>query len=172
MAWHDGIWWPLYTTAWYSPQVSQYMFDPYSLTHILHGIIFHLILSNIFQSSLAGFLITMAVELVWEVVENSEPVMRRFRENSGTSGDYEGDSVQNIIGDLLACAAGNILAIQLQVAGVIWVSFVWVVVSEVACIVYMRDSLFLIMVALLYKSEHLVEWQAQGMPKKKEEVKG
>ena len=99
MAWHNGFWWPLYTTAWYSPLVSQYMFDPYSLTHILHGIIFHLILSNIIQSSLAGFLITMTVELVWELVENCEPMIRRFRENSGTSGELQcnGDSVQNTL---------------------------------------------------------------------------
>ena len=146
------------------------MFDPYSLTHILSGIIFHLILSNIIQSSLAGFLITMALELVWEVVENSEPVMRRFRENSGTSGEYKGDSVQNIIGDLLAGAVGYIVATQLQMAGVRWVSYVLLIVLEVVCFFYMRDGLFLIIVALLYKSEALVEWQAQGIPQKKEKV--
>ena len=169
MAWHNGVWWPLYTTAWYSPLVSEYMFDPYSLTHILHGIIFHLILSNIIQSSLAGFLITMTVELVWELVENCEPMIRRFRENSGTSGEYNGDSVQNIAGDLLSCAVGHILGTQLQLAGVGWVCYVWIVVSEVTCILYMRDSLFLIIVALLYKNEALMEWQDEIIPKKKKE---
>merc|ERR1712142_218475 len=78
MAWHDGVWWPLYTTAWYSPHVSEYMFDPYSLTHVLHGIFFQLILGMIMQSNFGAFLIAMMLELFWEVVENSEAVIRKF----------------------------------------------------------------------------------------------
>ena len=46
MTWNNGFWWPLYTTAWYSPHVSQYMFDPYSLVNFSHGIILQIIPSS------------------------------------------------------------------------------------------------------------------------------
>ena len=39
MAWHNGQWKPLYVPQWYSPNVSQHVFDPYSFTHILHGLL-------------------------------------------------------------------------------------------------------------------------------------
>ena len=125
MAWHNGKWWPLYKPEWYSPNVSQFMFDPYSFSHVLHGLaLFYLwqaigagigmaIVGGEFQSlwenvwvSIAGFMVMFVVELGWEVLENSKWVIKRFRENSGTSQDYVGDSVQNIIGDLISCQAG------------------------------------------------------------------
>ena len=164
MAWHNGLWWPLYTPTWYSPKVSQYMFDPYSFTHVLHGVIFQPILSRVMQSSLGGFLSCMLLELGWEVLENSAMMMRRFRENSGTSGQYKGDSIQNILGDLLSCGAGYALGTAFHVSGVWWASLVWVVVSEAGCVLYMRDNLALIIFALIHKSEALVAWQAKGLP--------
>ena len=73
--------------------------------------------------------------------------------------------MQNKIGDLLSCAGGFILAAILQKAGMGWVSFVWLVVSEVVCIFYMRDSWGLIIFNLAYKSEALLAWQAEGIPR-------
>ena len=164
MAWHDGVWWPLYTTAWYSPHVSEYMFDPYSLTHVLHGIFFQLILGMIMQSNFGAFLIAMMLELFWEVVENSEAVIRKFRENSGTSQEDRGDSIQNILGDMSSCAAGFALAKTLEISGLGWVRFAWIIVSEIFCIIYMRDSLILIWIILIFKIEALANWQAEGIP--------
>ena len=170
MAWHNGLWWPLYTSAWYNPKVSQYMFDPYSLTHILHGLIFQLIFISIIHSSIAGFLTLMLIELGWEVLENGDFIMEKFRSNSGTSGQYKGDSVQNILGDMLSCAAGYALATVFHLAGVWWASLVWIVVSEVVCVLYMRASLAIMMFALIFKNEALIAWQAEGIPKEELEV--
>ena len=115
--WHNGLWWPLYTPAWNSPKVFQYMFDPYSFTHVLHGVIFQLSSSRTIPSIPGGFLGCMLFELGWELLENSEFVMRRFRENSGTSGQYHGDSVQNIFGDLLSFASGFVMGTVFQRSG-------------------------------------------------------
>ena len=131
MAWHNGLWWPLYTSAWYSPKVSQYMFDPYSFTHVLHGVILQPIISNITSSLPGGLLSCLLLELGWEVVENSPAVMRRFRANSGTSGQYHGDSVQNIIGDLVSCGAGYVVSTVLGRCGLGWARVAWVAMSEV-----------------------------------------
>ena len=133
MAWHNGVWWPLYTPAWFSPKVSQFMFDPYSFTHLLHGFIFQLILGRFLSFFHGGFLICILLELSWEVLENSELVMKKFRENSGTSGQYKGDSVQNIIGDVVACGSGFVMGNVFHSHGVWWLSLVWIGVSEVSC---------------------------------------
>ena len=146
------------------------MFDPYSLTHILHGVISQLIFISIIHSSIAGFIACRLIELGWEVLENGDFMMKKFRSNSGTSGQYKGDSVQNILGDLLSCAAGYALATVFHLAGVWWASLVWIVVSEVACVLYMRDSLALIMFALSFKNETFMAWQAEIIPDQELEV--
>ena len=47
------------------------------------------------------------------------------------------------------------MATVFQVSGVWWASLVWIVVSEVACVLYLRDSLALIMFALSFKNKAL-----------------
>ena len=58
-----------------------------------------------------GFLAMFVLEFSWELMENSERVIKRYRETSGTSGDYQGDSYQNILGDLTACQTGYLLSL-------------------------------------------------------------
>ena len=116
---------------------------------------------------MGGFLFAMLLQVVWEVVQNTEPVMNmmsKFSENSGSSGEFGGESVQNMIGDLVSCAGGFILAASLQMAEIGWVSFVWVLISEIACILYMRDSWGLIVFNLAYRSEALLAWQVKRIP--------
>ncbi len=67
--------------AW-SSDTSQHLLDPYSFTHVLHGFIFCWLigwfaprLSWTWQLWLA-----VAAEAVWEVVENSDFVIQRYRE--------------------------------------------------------------------------------------------
>ena len=111
MAWHNGRWYPLYVSRWYSPDVSQHPFDPYSFTHILHGLLMFYVWQWIGFSLWYGFLAMFVLELTWELMENSERVIKRYRETSGTSGDYQGDSYQNILGDLTACQTGYLLSL-------------------------------------------------------------
>merc|ERR1712061_128287 len=87
MAWHKGSWWPLFVKEWYGPRCSQ---------HNIGNWVF-------------GFLGAILVELVWEIIGNSSYVLKRIKANSGTSGEYNGDSIQNIVGDVLSCAVGYIL---------------------------------------------------------------
>ena len=53
-----------------------------------------------------GFLITTFSALLWEIVENSEFVISLFRENSGPSEDYRGDSQVNVVGDIISASFG------------------------------------------------------------------
>ena len=106
MAWHKGTWWPLYVKEWYSPKASQHMFDPYSFCLAVLGLLFHLLWgTEDVDSWIFGFLVALGVELILEIIGNSQFVLKRIRNNSGTSGEYIGKSyagVQN------AGTAGNV----------------------------------------------------------------
>ena len=156
MAWHNGKWWPLYNSQWYSPGVSQHMFDPYSFTHLLHGVVLFFLWQSIgagigmavtgneFQElwenvwvSTAGFVMMFIFEMTWELAENSQCAIERYRQTSGTSANYEGDSVQNIIGDLIACQIGFAVSWIFNHFGVPWVSIILFFVVEISLLVYM-----------------------------------
>ena len=165
MAWHKGKWKPLYVSQWYSPGVSQHPFDPYSFTHILHGVLLFYVWQWIGLNSFTGFFAMFVVEFSWELAENSEPVIERYRQTSGTSADYEGDSYQNILGDLTSCQTGYILSCIFSYVGMSWLSFVWYLVTEIFLIVYMRDCLTLTCVTLFFPNEKIGKWQAEGVEK-------
>ncbi|XP_023319702.1 uncharacterized protein LOC111694881 [Eurytemora carolleeae] len=173
MAWHKGEWWPLYVPEWYSPRVSQYFFDPYSFTHILHGVFFYGLLGwwpqLIWGNSwwwvwLAGPGVSFLLELAHEFLENSDRVIQMYRTKSGTSGLYQGDSIQNIIGDLVSCTFGWYLSALCVHFGVWWLILVWTIVSELALVFYMRDSLFLILFQLTFNIQAIKTWQAEKVP--------
>jgi len=86
-------------------------------------------------------------------------VLKRIRNNSGTSGEYTGDSVQNIIGDVFSCGLGYVLGTVFLAFELWWLSIVWALVSEVVCILYMRDSLLMTLTTILVHSDKLRTWQ-------------
>ena len=120
---YNGKWWPLWNPRWWSPGVSKHPLDPYSFVHLQTGIIcfwaFGLPLWYILAKDSVslgicmdswplwvGFAITFLVSAVFEIVENARCCIDKCRTNSGTSSDYEGDSYQNILGDLIVVQAG------------------------------------------------------------------
>ena len=152
MAWHKGTWWPLFVKEWYAPRSSQHMFDPYSFCLVVLGLVFHLLWgTDDIDYWIYGFLAALLIELGLEVVGNSQFVLKRIRNNSGTSGEYtgnihsidkiimimiihimSGDSVQNIIGDVFSCGLGYVLGTVFLAFELWWLSIVWALVSEVS----------------------------------------
>ena len=82
---------------WYAPKSSQHMFDPYSFCLLVLGLLFHLLwgTDNI-DNWIFGFLLAIILELIWEVIGNSQFVLKRIRDNSGTSGEYIGKIISDI----------------------------------------------------------------------------
>jgi len=166
MAWHKGTWWPLFVKEWYAPRSSQHMFDPYSFCLVVLGLVFHLLWgTDDIDYWIYGFLAALLIELGLEVVGNSQFVLKRIRNNSGTSGEYTGDSVQNIIGDVFSCGLGYVLGTVFLAFELWWLSIVWALVSEVVCILYMRDSLLMTLTTILVHSDKLRTWQLAKLPK-------
>jgi len=165
MAWHKGTWWPLYVKEWYTPKASSHVFDPYSFCLLVAGLLLHLIwgTDNI-DTWIFGFLAAVSLELVWELIGNTPLILNRIRNNNGACGEYNGDSIQNILGDLVSCGAGYVLGTVFAALDAWWLSLVWVTLSEIGCIVYMRDSLLLNILTVLVHNERLVKWQLAKVP--------
>ena len=162
--WNQGrIWWcklgdwAIYINqAWGSSHTSQHVFDPYALTHVLHGVAFFWLTLLLF-SKLANewrFLIAVGLEAAWEIFENSNFIIEKYRENTASL-DYFGDSVINSIGDVAACAAGFWIAVKLGV----WKSLAFFVLIELVLILWIRDSLLINILMLIYPLDGIRQWQ-------------
>jgi len=135
---------------------SQHVIDPYTFTHILHGILeFWLIGLVFYKLPLAWrFVIAIFIESAWEVGENTSYVINRYREAT-ISLDYFGDSIINSISDIVCCALGFLIAWKLR----FWKSLVLFIVTEVVLIFTIRDSLLLNILMLLYPLDAVKNWQ-------------
>jgi Protein of unknown function (DUF2585) len=146
----------LWTSHAWSNETSQMLADPYSFTHVLHGIIFYFLL-RYFMPSMplhARLLAAMALEVGWEVLENTPFTINRYRAAT-VSLDYEGDSVLNSLGDILSALVGFCLAARL--------SWKWIlalaVAIELVLLATIRDNLTLNILMLLYPIEAIKQWQ-------------
>jgi Protein of unknown function (DUF2585) len=149
--------WSVYVNeAWNSSHTSQHIFDPYSFTHVLHGVLGFwlagLLLKN--YPKTVWLVVTLAVEAAWEVFENSNFIIEKYRENTASL-DYFGDSIANSIGDLIACAVGFVIALKLGV----WRSLIFFVVVELILLFWIRDGFLLNIVMLIYPLEWIKQWQ-------------
>jgi len=165
--WQGRIWWCKWDTpyllwssdAW-SKHSSQHLFDPYSFTHLLHGLLFYAASFLIFRRrlSLAWLLfITVFAESGWEILENSKAVIERYR-TATFSLDYFGDSIVNSFGDILSCTAGFLVAHKLA----FWRSLFLFALVEIILIFTIRDSLLINIIMLIHPIEAIKAWQTGG----------
>jgi uncharacterized protein (DUF2062 family) len=98
--------------------------------------------------------LAIAVESAWEVFENTDFVINRYREAT-ISLDYYGDSVLNSVSDILAMAAGFIAAWRLPVLPIIALA----VAIEAFLAYSIRDNLTLNIVMLLHPIDAVRAWQ-------------
>jgi len=157
------IWWcklgdySIYVNeAWNSRHTSQHFLDPYTFTHILHGVIFFWLASLLFSrfSVVRRFFIAISVEAGWEILENSNYIIEKYRENTASL-DYFGDSIFNSVGDVLACAAGFWIAYKLGW----WKSLAFFLLTEIVLLLWIRDGLLLNILMLIYPLDTVKNWQ-------------
>lgn len=157
------VWWcaqgDLWPWAWdvWSKHCSQHLVDPYTLSHLQHGIGLYLVLTALWRRRLTPdvrLLLVAIVEAAWEITENTDWMIQRYRENT-ISLDYFGDSIVNSLCDYFACVAGVLLAMRFP-----WrISLGLFVVLEVICICWIRDSLMLNVLMLFCPVEAIRQWQ-------------
>jgi Protein of unknown function (DUF2585) len=142
-----------------SSENSQHIADWYSFTHIIHGFglygIFWLALRR--WSLKLRFLLTALVEVAWEVFENTDFVIGRYRDGTIALG-YYGDSVINAGVDVLFCLLGFVLAARLPV----WATIALAAALEAVLAYAIRDNFTLNIIMLIYPFEAIGEWQLGG----------
>ena len=146
----------VWTSDTCSANNSQQLFDPYSLTHVLHGILFFWLIALAFRRLAPGWQLWLAVllECAWEVFENSSFVIERYRTATAALG-YTGDTVVNAIGDLACAVIGFWVARRVGFCG----SLVLFVLVEVLLILWIHDSLLLQLLMLISPVEAIKLWQ-------------
>jgi hypothetical protein len=135
---------------------SQFLFDPYTFTHVIHGVLLYALVTLVFRrASLASrLLIATGLECGWEVLENTSFIIDRYRAET-ISLNYYGDSIVNSLGDILACIAGVLLASRLPAR----ITIIGVVVIEIALLLWTRDNLTLNIIMLIHPSQAIRAWQ-------------
>ena len=159
------LWWCScgYLLLWsgdpWSSDNSQHLLDPYSFTHLLHGFLLcGLLALTVPRLSVVWRLwLAVSIEAVWELIENSEFVIRRYREQTAALG-YHGDTIVNSLADILVCGLGFVVAQRLGFRR----TFALFVLTEVTLAIWIRDNLTLNIVMLIHPIDAIKEWQAAG----------
>jgi hypothetical protein len=128
---------------------------------LLHGFMFAglllLVFRYIVKRNLATswrLVIVLALEGAWEILENSNAVIDRYREATASLG-YHGDTVVNSMGDILCCGIGLIIARKLG-----WLrSLPIFLATEIVLALWIRDSLILEIIMLIHPFETIKAWQ-------------
>ena len=116
------------------------LFDIYSFTHISHGMILFILLNYIYgNKNINMIFITIGWGILWEIIENSDYVLNKYRINNKHQRNYYGDSIINSIGDILCCFIGFTIAWMVPNAKY---SFILLILSEIFLYMKMKDNLF------------------------------
>jgi hypothetical protein len=152
-----------YVKLWHgvtmSSENSQHLSDWYSLSHVIHGLLFYAGAWWLCRSWGVGDRLAVAtlVESAWEAIENTPWIIERYR--AGTvSLDYFGDSVVNSVSDIGMMMLGFWLAARLPVTWSIGLALL----LELVALIAIRDNLTLNVLMLLWPIEAVRDWQAAG----------
>jgi hypothetical protein len=148
--WEANIW---------SNENSQRLADPYSFSHIGHGILFFALFWFVGRTFPLRhrLLVGLLLEAGWELLENSPLIINRYREATIALG-YVGDSVMNSLSDVLMMALGFLFTAWARP----WASVL--IIMEVGCAICVRDNLTLNIIMLIHPVEAIKHWQLAGRP--------
>jgi len=149
----------LWNSVVQSSDNSQHVSDWYTPSHVIHGFIFYGLTRLIFPrwSFAAALALATLVEGAWEIFENTDFIINRYREAT-ISLDYYGDSVLNSVCDVLAMAVGFYAASRMPVVATVALALF----LELFTGYMIRDNLTLNIVMLLWPLDAIKLWQAGG----------
>jgi hypothetical protein len=95
----------------WSSEMSQQVFDWYTASHIVHGILFYGLLHLLLPRApvLVRLAIAVGIEAAWEMAENSPWVIEAYRKQALAAG-YTGDSILNSLSDTVSMMTGFAIA--------------------------------------------------------------
>jgi Protein of unknown function (DUF2585) len=139
------------------PENSQQIADWYSLSHVLHGLLFYgaLWLAARRWSIGTRLVIATACEAAWELMENSHFIIDRYRAETVAFG-YSGDSILNSTSDIGWMILGFLIARRLP----LWYSVALGFALELVALTAIRDNLTLNVLMLVHPIVAVRVWQA------------
>ena len=143
----------------WSPELSQQLFDWYTASHIVHGILFYCLLRLVLPRApvLVRLAIAVGIEASWEIAENSPWVIEAYRKQALAAG-YTGDSILNSLSDTVAMITGFTLARLLP-----WKATVALVLAlEIAAAVVVHDNLSLNILNFIHRFPAIEAWQMRA----------
>jgi Protein of unknown function (DUF2585) len=141
----------------FSAENSQHIADWYTFSHIIHGFIFYGLAWCAMrrQSLLARLCLAIFIEGAWEIFENTDVIINRYREAT-IALDYYGDSVLNSVSDIGWMALGFFAASRLPV----WKTVAMALAFELFVGAMIRDNLTLNVIMLVHPVAWIKAWQA------------
>jgi hypothetical protein len=164
-----------YVKVWHgvvnSAENSQHISDWYTFSHVIHGFAFYGLLwllararsawrgtSGVGMWSVGARMVAaVVIESGWEVLENTDLIINRYREAT-ISLDYYGDSVLNSLCDIGAMIVGFLLAARLPIL----VTVAATIAMELFVVYMIRDNLLLNILMLLHPMDAIRQWQSGG----------
>jgi hypothetical protein len=147
----------------FSSENSQHLADWYTPSHIIHGFLFYGLTWLIGRNWSLGLRLAIAIviEGAWEIFENTDMVINRYREAT-IAFDYYGDSVINSVFDVLSMVLGFYFAWRAPV----WITVMVALVFEAFTGYMIRDNLTLNVIMLIHPFDAIKAWQsaASGAP--------
>ena len=139
------------------PDNSQHLADWYTPSHIIHGFLFYALGWAALRRNPFGdrFVMAVAIEAAWELIENSQFIINRYREATMALG-YNGDAVINSVADIGWMAIGFLAARRLPVAATVALAIGF----ELLTLWTIRDNLTLNVLMLVSPVDAIREWQA------------
>ncbi|MDT8760372.1 DUF2585 domain-containing protein [Sphingomonas psychrotolerans] len=139
-----------------SSENSQHLADWYSFSHVIHGFLFYAAAHFALRGEARRWAlpIAVAVEGLWEILENSPIIINRYREATIALG-YSGDSIVNSLADIGWMAFGFLVAARLPV----WATIVLAIGFELMTLALIRDNLTLNVLMLVWPVDSIRVWQ-------------
>jgi len=116
---------------------SQQIFDIYSFSHITHGILFYFLLKYLNYNTVNGLYITIILEILWEIFENTPYIINKYRQNKKFK-NYKGDSIVNMRGDTIFTILGYYLCYKSEKLAILYLFF-----SEIILMQFKANFLYL-----------------------------